>query len=68
MDRIANWWDGFELWMAGLPFIPQVALMLVVLVPLCRLVAAVLDRALAALLALPPFGWLRENSTEAEEN
>jgi uncharacterized membrane protein YqjE len=68
VDRIADWWDSFELWMAGLPFIPQVALVLIVVVPLCRLVAIGLDRALAAVLALPLFGWLRRNSREVEES
>jgi uncharacterized membrane protein YqjE len=68
VDRIADWWDSFELWMAGLPFIPQVALVLIAVVPLCRLVAIGLDRVLAAVLALPLFGWLRRNSREVEES
>jgi hypothetical protein len=51
VDRVASWWDGFELWLAGLPFVPQVALVLVVMVPLCAGVAWLLDRALAGVLA-----------------
>ncbi|WP_066904438.1 hypothetical protein [Millisia brevis] len=44
MSGIAQWWDGVELWVAGLPFVPQVALTLGVLVPLAGLAAAGLDR------------------------
>ena len=44
MSGIAQWWDGVELWVAGLPFVPQVALTLGVLVPLAALAAAGLDR------------------------
>lgn len=52
MDRVAAWWDGFELWLAGLPFVPQVALVLVVLVPLCGAVAWALDRTIAAVFTV----------------
>ncbi|OYD71115.1 hypothetical protein [Rhodococcus sp. OK302] len=72
MDRIAGWWDGFELWIAGLPFIPQVVLVLAVIVPLCWLIAVGLDRGLSAVLSWPVFGWLRrtprETLREVEEN
>lgn len=51
MDRAVSWWDGFELWLAGLPFVPQVALVLGVVVPVCAGVAWLLDRALAGVLA-----------------
>ncbi|NLU84057.1 hypothetical protein [Rhodococcus sp. HNM0569] len=63
MDRIAGWWDGAELWIAGLPFVPQVALVLVVAVPVCWGVASGLDRALAAMFVL-----LRRDPDDAEEN
>ncbi|AWK72109.1 hypothetical protein CBI38_11480 [Rhodococcus oxybenzonivorans] len=52
MELMASWWDGFELWIAGLPFVPQVALVLLVMVPVCRGVAWLLDRALAAVFVL----------------
>ena len=48
MDRVASWWDGFELWLAGLAFVPQAALVLLVMVPLCAATAWLLDRVLAA--------------------
>lgn len=60
MEAIARWWDSVELWVISLPFIPQVLLVLVVVLPLCFAGAAGLDRvvgrvldAVAALLAGP---------------
>ncbi|MFC4372495.1 hypothetical protein ACFO5K_00145 [Nocardia halotolerans] len=49
MQRIAGWWDGFELWVAGLPFIPQFLVVLVGMVPISFAIAYLLDRALRAL-------------------
>ncbi|MBF6415141.1 hypothetical protein IU441_18390 [Nocardia cyriacigeorgica] len=46
VDRIAGWWDGFELWVAGLPFIPQFLVVLVGMVPISFAIAYLLDRAL----------------------
>ncbi|MFG1792333.1 hypothetical protein [Nocardia sp. NPDC049149] len=50
MHRIAGWWDSFELWVAGLPFIPQFLVVLVGMVPVSFLIAYLLDRALRAVL------------------
>jgi hypothetical protein len=47
---IASWWDGLELWVAELPFGPQVVLILGVMIPLSYLLATVLDRVLHVLL------------------
>ena len=44
-----NWWDSVELWVTGLPFVPQVAVVMVVLVPLAALLARALDVLLAGL-------------------
>lgn len=52
MDGIANRWDGIELWITGLPFIPQALVVLVVLVPAAFGLAVVFDRVLAAVLRL----------------
>jgi len=52
VERVASWWDGFELWLAGLSFVPQVTLVLVVLLPLCAGIAWLLDRAMATAFAL----------------
>ena len=46
---MATWWDGVELWIAGLPFVPQVAVVLSVVVPAAALTAYVVDVALSAL-------------------
>ncbi|TCJ93642.1 hypothetical protein [Nocardia alba] len=48
MQRIAGWWDGFELWVAGLPFIPQFLVVLVGMVPISFAIAFLLDRSLRA--------------------
>ncbi|MEV0031280.1 hypothetical protein [Nocardia sp. NPDC050793] len=52
MHRVAGWWDGFELWVAGLPFIPQFLVVLVGMVPVSFAIAYLLDRALRAALQL----------------
>jgi len=51
VDQLANWWDGAELWIAGLPFIPQVVLVLAVMIPVCFGIAWLLDRVLSAVFA-----------------
>ncbi|WP_067544414.1 hypothetical protein [Nocardia crassostreae] len=50
MHRIADWWDGVELWVAGLPFVPQFAVVLAAMVPVCFAIAYLLDRALRVAL------------------
>ncbi|MFD0362909.1 hypothetical protein ACFQZZ_15805 [Nocardia sp. GCM10030253] len=50
MHAIAGWWDGFELWVAGLPFIPQFLVVLVGMVPISFAIAYGLDRLLRATL------------------
>ncbi|WP_028479645.1 hypothetical protein [Nocardia sp. CNY236] len=50
MHRIAGWWDGFELWVAGLPFIPQFLVVLVGMVPISTALAYGLDRVVRAVL------------------
>jgi len=41
-----NWWDGVELWLAGLPFIAQAAVVMPVVLALSYGIAVVLDGAL----------------------
>jgi len=38
LHGLANWWDGVELWVLGLPFGFQFALVMAVLLPLCVIV------------------------------
>ncbi|RJO69892.1 hypothetical protein D5S18_28810 [Nocardia panacis] len=52
MHSIAGWWDGFELWVAGLPFIPQFLVVLLGMVPVSFAIAFALDRGLRAGLRL----------------
>lgn len=52
MDAIARWWDGIELWVTGLPFIPQSLVVLIVVVPAAFGLAVVFDRVLAWVLHL----------------
>jgi hypothetical protein len=41
---LSDWWNGVELWMLALPFPLQFALVVVVLAPLCLVVAWLIDR------------------------
>ncbi|WP_181780712.1 hypothetical protein [Pseudonocardia pini] len=41
---LADWWDALELWLTQLAFPFQVALAVVVVLPLCWLVAGLADR------------------------
>ncbi|WP_310400394.1 hypothetical protein [Nocardia kruczakiae] len=52
VHHVAGWWDGFELWVAGLPFIPQFVVVLVGAVPVSFLIAYLLDRGLRIVLRL----------------
>jgi hypothetical protein len=42
---VLQWWDGVELWLTQLGLAPQVALLMLVLLPACWWAARVLDRA-----------------------
>ncbi|MGV0646231.1 hypothetical protein [Mycolicibacterium sp. XJ879] len=46
MDGFLNWWDGVELWLTGLPFVVQTAVVMPVVVALAFGIAVVLDGAL----------------------
>jgi hypothetical protein len=50
VHAIGGWWDGFELWVAGLPFIPQFLVVLVGMVPISFAIAYGLDRVLRVAL------------------
>ncbi|MGZ4541570.1 MAG: hypothetical protein ACXVXI_00310 [Mycobacteriaceae bacterium] len=47
-----SWWDGVELWLVGLPFALQVAVTMVVVLPLCAGAAIVVDRGVEVVAAL----------------
>ncbi|MGV0717112.1 hypothetical protein ABQE93_17065 [Mycolicibacterium sp. XJ662] len=46
MDGFLNWWDGVELWLTGLPFVVQTAVVMPVVLALAFGIAVVLDGAL----------------------
>lgn len=46
VDGFLNWWDGVELWLTGLPFVAQTAVVMPVVLALAFGVAVVLDGAL----------------------
>jgi hypothetical protein len=41
---VADWWDAVELWLTQLPFVFQVVIATVVVLPLCWVTAVGLDR------------------------
>lgn len=50
MHAIATWWDGVELWITGLPFVPQSIVVLLVVVPAAFVLSGVFDWVLAKVL------------------
>jgi hypothetical protein len=50
LRAVLDWWDGVELWLTQLAFPLQVLLATVVLLPLCWLAAAAIDRGVGWLL------------------
>ncbi len=52
MHSFADWWDGFELWVAGLPFVPQFAVVLFGMIPVSIGLAIGLDMVLRVVLHL----------------
>ena len=46
MGGLLNWWDGVELWLSGLPFVAQTAVVMPVVLALAYGVAMLLDGAL----------------------
>ncbi len=46
MDGFLGWWDGVELWLSGLPFVAQTAVVMPVVLGLAYGIAVLLDGAL----------------------
>ncbi len=46
MGGFLNWWDGVELWLTGLPFVVQTAVVMPVVLALAYCIALALDGAL----------------------
>lgn len=56
---LAEWWNGVELWVLGLAFPFQFALVIVLLAPLCLVVAWLIDR-----IVDHASGWFGSSDTE----
>jgi len=52
VQTLTSWWDSVELWLVGLSFAPQVAVAMVVVLPLCAAAAIAVDRGVDAVSAL----------------
>ncbi len=46
VNGFLNWWDGVELWLSGLPFVAQTAVVMPVVLALAYGVAVLMDGAL----------------------
>lgn len=46
MDAILNWWDGVELWLSGLGFVAQTAVVMPIVLALAYGLAILMDGAL----------------------
>ena len=57
MTAILNWWDGVELWLTGLPFVVQTAVVMPVVLALAYGSAVVLDGATVATLPWRTTQW-----------
>jgi hypothetical protein len=60
---MVQWWDGVELWLTQLGLVPQVALLMLVLLPACWWMARALDRCVG--LLFERFG--HRYATDAED-
>lgn len=67
MVGLAHWWDGVELWVANLPFVPQVVLVLGVMIPLAAGAAVLLDRLVAAAMLLLSHAFVGANIDSVTE-
>ncbi|GAC81365.1 MULTISPECIES: hypothetical protein [Gordonia] len=52
MDSVLSWWDSVEEWLTGLPFVPQLLVTLVVVIPLATVIALAVNFLVRRLVAL----------------
>lgn len=67
MDSPLQMWDSVELWLSTLPFPPQVAILVVVLVPLSVVIARALISVTDAVVSPRLVGVIRGRDEAAEE-
>ena len=48
MVGFLNWWDSFELWLSGLPFVPQTLLVMPAVMGLACVAATAIDAVLGS--------------------
>ncbi|KUI23487.1 hypothetical protein AU193_01720 [Mycobacterium sp. GA-1285] len=65
MGGFLSWWDGVELWLTGLPFVAQTAVVMPVVLALAYGTAVVLDGALGNGIRL--FRHLRHDERDADQ-
>jgi hypothetical protein len=52
VDSVLSWWDSVEEWLTGLPFVPQLLVTLVVVIPLATVIALAVNFLVRRLVAL----------------
>jgi hypothetical protein len=66
LSGVLQWWDGVELWLTQLGLAPQVALLMLVVLPVCWWAARVLDRAVGLVFARLGH-WYAGDAEDAQE-
>ncbi|MGH3934974.1 MAG: hypothetical protein ACRDS1_08370 [Pseudonocardiaceae bacterium] len=64
-DVVIRWWDGVELWLTQLALVFQVALLMLVLLPVCWGAARLIDRVFG--LVFDRFGYRYAGAAEDPE-
>jgi len=59
---ILSWWDGVELWLSGLGFVPQVIIVMPVVLALAYGIASAVDVMLGN--GIKALHWIRRNGEE----
>lgn len=62
MTGILSWWDGVELWLSGLGFVPQVIIVMPVVLALAYGIASAVDVMLGN--GIKALHWIRRNGEE----
>ncbi|MDR2279763.1 MAG: hypothetical protein LBE07_02780 [Gordonia sp. (in: high G+C Gram-positive bacteria)] len=52
MDSVLSWWDSVEEWLTGLPFVPQLVVTLIVVIPLATVIALAVNFLVRRLVTL----------------
>ena len=66
MSGFLDWWDGAELWLSGLGFVPQTLIVMPVVLMLAYGIAVILNVVLG--LGLDGVRWLRRDRSGQEQH